>query len=98
MGTNLRASPGVRGWWIAPGLSLLALIPAGTAIPARTWSPPPPRFQRIVIDARVENSSHKPKVFDRFSKDGDNDVGSLDKDGFKLYRYAQQWRPYIIFP
>jgi FG-GAP-like repeat len=55
-------------------------------------------FQRLVIDPRVENSSHKPKVLAKFSKDGFEDIGSMDKDGFKLYRYKEQWKPYIIFP
>ena len=36
-------------------------------------------------------------MFDRFSRDGVNDVGSLDQDGFKLYRYTQGWKPYVIF-
>lgn len=55
------------------------------------------QFERVVIDSKSENSSHKPKVFDRFSKDGFNDIGSLDKDGFKLYRYSENWKPYVIF-
>ncbi len=63
----------------------------------RLHLPAQPHFERIVIDPRAENSSHKPKVLDRFSKDGFNDVGSPDKDGFKLYRYTQGWRPYVIF-
>ena len=57
-----------------------------------------PVFQRTIVDARSERQSHKPKVFDQFSRDGDNDLGSLDRDGFKLYRYAEQWKAYAIFP
>lgn len=56
-----------------------------------------PSFRRTVIDPRVENSSHKPKVCARFSRDAVNDIGSLDTDGFKLYRYTQGWQPYVIF-
>lgn len=55
------------------------------------------KFERIVIDAKVEANSHKPKVIARFSKDGFNDLGSLDSEGFKLYRYTKNWRPYVIF-
>jgi hypothetical protein len=36
-------------------------------------------------------------VLDRFSQDGCNDIGSPDSDGFKLYRYTQNWKPYVIF-
>lgn len=83
-------------------VSLAALVWIGLAIgmtkPAHTQTPPAsPRFERIVIDARAENSSHKPKVLARFSQDGVNDIGSLDNDGFKLYRATQGWRPYVIF-
>src|SRR5271170_8096910 len=59
---------------------------------------PWPSFQRVVIDPRTESQSHKPKLLDRFSTDGDNDIGSMDRDGFKLYRYAEQWKAYVIFP
>ncbi len=80
----------------APVLILLVLHLMGGASPLLPVSSLP-HFERLIIDSRVENSSHKPKVFDRFSKDGVNDIGSLDKDGFKLYRYSQGWRPYSIF-
>ena len=56
-----------------------------------------PQFDRIVIDAASESNSHKPKVLARFSKDGGNDLGSLDSHGFKLYRYRQNWKAYTIF-
>ncbi len=64
----------------------------------RPISNPLPAFQRIVIDPRVESQAHKPKLLARFSQDGGSDIGSMDKDGFKLYRQAEQWRPYVIFP
>lgn len=98
MNTRLNRSNFRR--WAAAALAPLALI-APTAAKPPPRHPPPfalPHFERIVIDNRTENSSHKPKVFDRFSKDGDNDIGSLDKDGFKLYRAAKNWKPYVIFP
>jgi hypothetical protein len=79
--------------------SLLAFLLMSQVTPVRSENPViPPHFERIVINSRPENSSHKPKVFDRFSKDGVNDIGSVDKEGFKLYRYSQHWRPYVIFP
>jgi hypothetical protein len=81
------------------GISLLALFLAAAAYSKRPQLPPTePRFDRVVIDPRTENSSHKPKVFDRFSQDGVNDIGSVDKDGFKLYRATEGWRAYVIFP
>jgi hypothetical protein len=55
------------------------------------------KFDRIVIDATVESNAHKPKVFARFSGDGHNDLGSLDKQGFKLYRFTESWKAYTIF-
>jgi hypothetical protein len=56
-----------------------------------------PSFDRIVIDAAIESNAHKPKVFARFSKDGFNDLGSLDKTGFRLYRFRENWKAYTIF-
>jgi FG-GAP-like repeat len=52
----------------------------------------------VVIDPRCESQSHKPKVLARLSGDGVNDIGSMDRDGFKLYRYIERWKAYIIFP
>jgi hypothetical protein len=85
-------------------LMLAVLIPAGLWETSRgqgthqigpgQW----PVFQRVVIDARAESQSHKPKVLARFSRDGANDIGSMDRDGFKLYRYAEHWKAYVIFP
>ena len=60
-------------------------------------TPEPTSFERSVIDATAEPSSHKPKVLGRFSRDGLADIGSLDKHGFKLYRYTEDWKPYTIF-
>ena len=62
------------------------------------FAKPAPSFQRVVIDSRNESQSHKPKLLDRFSKDGGNDIGSMDRDGFKLYCYAEQWKAHVIFP
>lgn len=59
--------------------------------------PDVPQFDRTVIDATVQDSSHKPKVLSRFSRDGFADLGTLDKDGFKLYRYRENWKAYTIF-
>jgi hypothetical protein len=88
----------IRGGAVAAAIGVVMLGIAGAAHSRRSWkSPMEPQFTRIVIDNRTQNSSHKPKVFDRFSRDGDNDIGSLDTDGFKLYRYSQNWRPYVIF-
>ena|GEM_PF-2716693 len=56
-----------------------------------------PQFKQTVIDSTVQYNSHKPKVLGKFSKDKYNDVGTLDKQGFKLYRYTENWKPYIIF-
>jgi len=57
-----------------------------------------PSFLRLVIDPRAESQSHKPKVLAQFSREGGNDIGSLDGDGFKLYRYVEQWKAYVVFP
>ncbi len=95
---NHRGLPGTLRWGGALASSLLALaLPAAVSPAPPKPLPASPRFERIVIDARAENSSHKPKVLDRFSRDGTEDIGSLDTDGFKLYRYSQGWRPYVIF-
>ena len=95
---NHHGLPGIPRWGGALGSSLLALaLPAAVNSAHPKALPVPPRFERVVIDSRTENSSHKPKVLDRFSKDGTEDIGSLDKEGFKLYRYSQGWRPYVIF-
>ncbi len=85
-----------------PLLLRLILLTLSTSLLAGSSARPTdvpriPQFERIVIDPRAENSSHKPKVLARFSKDGVNDIGSLDTDGFKLYRSTQNWRPYVIF-
>lgn len=55
------------------------------------------KFERIVIDSAVQFNSHKPKVLGKFSNDKYNDAGTLDKDGFKLYRYSENWKSYVIF-
>ncbi|HET6382870.1 MAG TPA: VCBS repeat-containing protein [Armatimonadota bacterium] len=88
-----------RGAWLWIALLGTVLTGGGFAAPRATprRKRSLPSFTRIVIDPTVENSSHKPKVFDRFSKDGFNDIGSLDRQGFKLYRYTQHWKPYVIF-
>ncbi|MES2425753.1 MAG: VCBS repeat-containing protein [Bacteroidota bacterium] len=57
----------------------------------------PVAFKLIVVDSTVQFNSHKPKVLGRFSADPYNDLGSLDNEGFKLYRYTEGWKPYIIF-
>jgi hypothetical protein len=56
-----------------------------------------PKFDRVAIDPKVESNAHKPKVLARFSGDGFTDLGSLDKDGFKLYRFTENWNAYTIF-
>jgi hypothetical protein len=56
-----------------------------------------PNFKQVVIDSMIQYNSHKPKVLGKFSKDKYNDVGTLDKQGFKLYRYTENWKPYVIF-
>lgn len=56
-----------------------------------------PVFKRVVIDSTIQYNSHKPKVLGKFSKDKYNDVGTLDNQGFKLYRYTENWKSYIIF-
>ncbi len=101
--------PSIGRWVRALKVSLLGLVWIGLTAGMNWLAHPHPRpaawalgffphFERIVIDARTENNSHKPKVLDRFSRDGVNDLGSLDSDGFKLYRTAQNWHPYVIFP
>lgn len=80
------------------GLLLLAaavLFDRGTlrAEPLQTL----PQFDRIVVDPTAEANAHKPKVLARFSRDGYNDLGSLDHQGFHLYRYREHWKPYTIF-
>jgi hypothetical protein len=56
-----------------------------------------PKFTSIIIDSTVQFNSHKPKVLGHFSSDPYNDIGSLDNAGFKIYRYSEGWKPYIIF-
>jgi hypothetical protein len=77
----------------------LAVVHVSGGWPAAHGQPPAraPRFERFVIDATVESNAHKPKVFARFSRSGPNDLGSLDKRGFKLYRFAESWKAYTIF-
>lgn len=80
----------------------LALLAATVMVASGHGSPPSPlekttAFDRVVIDAKVQASGHKPKVLGRFSKDGFNDLGSLDAQGFKLYRYREHWKAYTIF-
>jgi hypothetical protein len=78
-------------------VSLLAQLSCDLA-PAWGQSPADaPKFERTVIDAIVESNAHKPKVLARFSADGFNDLGSLDRKGFKLYRYTENWKAYPIF-
>ena len=55
------------------------------------------RFKQTVIDSAIQYNSHKPKVLGKFSKDKYSDVGTLDNQGFKLYRYSENWKPYVIF-
>jgi hypothetical protein len=77
-----------------------AFIYTTDAVPAPELTQTPqltPIFNRIVIDPAIEANSHKPKVFARFSSDSCNDLGSLTSDGFKLYRYTENWKPYVIF-
>ncbi|HTI98155.1 MAG TPA: VCBS repeat-containing protein [Dongiaceae bacterium] len=59
--------------------------------------PNAPKFERIIIDPTAEANAHKPKVLARFSREGGNDLGSLDRQGFKLYRAQENWKAYIIF-
>lgn len=74
-----------------------AFVLAGHAGAAGQSPADVPQFSRVVIDAAVEFNSHKPKVLARFSADGFNDLGSLDSHGFKLYRYTENWKSYVIF-
>jgi hypothetical protein len=60
-------------------------------------SPHAPRFDRALIDRTVESNAHKPKVLAQFSRGGPNDLGSLDQDGFKIYRSAENWKASVIF-
>jgi hypothetical protein len=67
---------------------------------APLYAQPPaqePGFKRSIIDATAESNSHKPKVLAQFSRDGVNDLGSLDSKGFHLYRYTENWKAYIVF-
>jgi hypothetical protein len=83
---------------IARTQMLFAVLFASASAPV--WGQGAPdvrRFDRSFIDATVESNAHKPKVLARFSKDGFNDLGSLDKNGFKLYRFAENWKVYTIF-
>jgi hypothetical protein len=76
---------------------ILIHLSRGAALVRGLSQPDVPRFDQAVIDATVESQAHKPKVVGRFSRDGCNDLGSLDSSGFKLYRHTQDWRAYIVF-
>lgn len=71
-----------------------ATLPAGQPGPERR---PPLSYHPVVIDEKIENNAHKPKVMAIFSRDGYPDLGSLDGEGFKLYRYTRGWKAYVIF-
>ena len=73
---------------------LMFLVLAGSLLNAKASLP---NFQSIIIDSTIQANSHKPKVFAVFSMDGYNDLGSLDSQGFKLYRYTRHWKAYSIF-
>jgi hypothetical protein len=77
---------------------LLALLLVGplARVPGQ-FAREAPSFDRSVIDATVEPGAHKPKVIARFSTHRFNDLGSLDKSGFKLYRSTENWKAYTIF-
>jgi len=74
--------------------SILLFFTAAGSLRAQSMLP---GFKQVIIDSTVQFNSHKAKVLGKFSKDGYNDVGSLDQSGFKLYRYTEHWKPYIIF-
>jgi hypothetical protein len=77
---------------------LILILLAYGAAPVRGQSQRDvPGFSRTVIDLRVESNGHKPKVLARFSGNGFTDLGSLDKEGFKLYRFTENWKAYTIF-
>ena len=83
---------------VALAVALVLVHPRHGLAPTRGQSPPDvPRFDRTVIDATVESNDHKPKVLARFSGDGFNDLGSLDQNGFKLFRSTENWKAYTIF-
>ena len=83
--------------FVAGAIGVLRTTGAGQ-LDTNTLREPVPTFQRVVIDPRIDCQTQTPKVLGRFSQDGDNDIGSLDGDGFKLYRYAEHWKSYVIFP
>jgi hypothetical protein len=78
------------GAWMVPAV-------AGKGRPGTT--PALPRFTRIVLDPKIETGgdSHKAHLLGRFSRDRDLDAGAETKAGFTLYRYAEKWKPYVVF-
>ncbi|WP_214070590.1 FG-GAP-like repeat-containing protein [Mucilaginibacter sp. dw_454] len=78
-------------------LFVLIALAAFKITGAQTHPASQPQFKRTVIDSTIQYASHKPKVLGKFSKDQYNDIGSPDNQGFKLYRYSKNWKPYVIF-
>ena len=87
----------MKALWIGVLLFVCGAKIAAGQSPSRKKKIKMPAFQRVVIDSTVKDGAHKPKVLSKFSKDPYNDIGSMDKDVFKLYRYSEGWKPYIIF-
>ena len=76
---------------------IVSLLMAIETIPLSGKDDKHPAFEQIVIDSTIQANSHKPKVIGKFSSDQYNDLGSLDEQGFKLYRYSEGWKAYPIF-
>jgi hypothetical protein len=56
-------------------------------------------FNRVVLDPVSSGNGglHKAHCFGRFSSDGDVDAAGETPEGFTLYRYKENWKPYIVF-
>jgi hypothetical protein len=89
-----------------PAFFLCALIAVsgsatlfGGGLRAAPKSAGPPEFRRIVIDPKSETGGdvHKAHLLGKFSRDPGLDAGAETKEGFTLYRYRENWKPYVIF-
>lgn len=92
-----------RALRFAPLIALAAMLSAsahrGAHCAAQTPGRPTPGFAREVIDPAVETGGdvHKAHLLGRFTRTGPLDAGAETRAGFTLYRYAEGWKPYVIF-
>jgi hypothetical protein len=73
------------------------LVSAGVAAHASKKAQSVAAFTRIVIDPDDHDQFHKAHVLGKFSSDPYLDAGAETEQGFTLYRFSANWKPYVIF-